>query len=168
MDRVHDMESSLQVRSYFPGAVGKMVELHATYYNDYWGLDVTFETQVGRELSEFIGGFREGRDFFRVADLGRDFAGGIAIDGHDPQRGVRLRWFLVDPRFHRQGIGSGLLEQAMGFCATAGYRRIYLWTFQGLETARRLYERAGFRLVEERPVHQWGRQIQEQRFELIL
>jgi len=43
---------------------------------------------------------------------------------------------------------------------------VYLWTFQGLATARRLYEKHGFRLAEERAGSQWGTQVMEQRFVL--
>jgi hypothetical protein len=56
----------------------------------------------------------------------------------------------------------------MSFCATAGYGRVYLWTFRGLEAAHHLYQRAGFRLVEEKAVAQWGQTIREQMFETIL
>jgi GNAT superfamily N-acetyltransferase len=66
------------------------------------------------------------------------------------------------------GIGRRLLEQAVSFCRSVGMARVSLWTFQGLDAARSLYEAAGFRITEERPVHQWGGKICEQKFELIL
>ncbi|PKN22614.1 MAG: GNAT family N-acetyltransferase [Deltaproteobacteria bacterium HGW-Deltaproteobacteria-21] len=155
-------------KGYFPGVVGKVIELHATYYHAHWGFDVSFETQEGRELCDFISRFREGVDFFRAALVERTFAGAIAIDaGPHPEEGVRLRWFIVDPRFHGKGIGRRLLEEAMSFCTTAGYVRVYLWTFQGLEAAHHLYQCAGFRLAEEREVAQWGQSIREQMFEMI-
>jgi GNAT superfamily N-acetyltransferase len=156
-------------KGYFPGVVGKVIELHATYYHEHWGFDVSFETQVGRELSEFVSRFRDGIDFFRVALAEGDFSGAVAIDaGPHPEEGVRLRWFIVDPRFQGKGIGRRLLDEAMNFCMTAGYGRVYLWTFRGLEAAHHLYQRAGFRLVEERSVAQWGQSIREQMFEVIL
>jgi hypothetical protein len=45
---------------------------------------------------------------------------------------------------------------------------VYLWTFQGLDAARRLYEKHGFRLAEEREGSQWGERVLEQRFVLDL
>ncbi len=39
---------NFEMRGYFPGVVGAIVQLHATYYSEYWGFDISFETQVGR------------------------------------------------------------------------------------------------------------------------
>ncbi|RJR45377.1 MAG: GNAT family N-acetyltransferase [Desulfobacteraceae bacterium] len=155
-------------KGYFPGVLGKVIELHARYYHEHWGLDLSFETQEGRELCDFMSRFREGADLFRAALVDGTFAGAIAIDaGPRPEEGVRLRWFIVDPLFQGKGIGRRLLDEALSFCASAGYRRVYLWTFRGLDAARRLYEGAGFRLAEENEVAQWGQSVREQMFELI-
>ena len=52
----------IEISGYYPGAVGKITEIHAVYYHENWGFDVSFETQVGRELSEFVSRFEEERD----------------------------------------------------------------------------------------------------------
>ena len=163
------MTDSEQVRlaGYFPGAIGKVVELHGAYYARFWGLDLSFEAQVGRELSEFMAAFDPKRDGFWVAMVGDRFAGAIVIDGHStPEQGARLRWFIVDPDFHGRGVGKLLMEAAMAFCKKAGHRTVYLWTFRGLDAARRLYERCGFTLAEEHGVDKWGGAIPEQKFTL--
>jgi GNAT superfamily N-acetyltransferase len=161
--------SDVQLTGYFPGAIGRITELHAIYYHDNWGLDVSFETQVGRELSEFISGFQKNHDGFWVATVAEEFAGSIAIDGKQAHvQEARLRWFIVDPAFQGRGIGRLLLKEAIAFCRSAGYKKIYLWTFEGLDPARSLYERAGFQLREEHEVNQWERDITEQLFEMNL
>lgn len=48
---------------YRPGVIGKITELHGSYYAENWAFDISFEAQVGRELSEFLRDFRVGRDF---------------------------------------------------------------------------------------------------------
>jgi len=45
---------------------------------------------------------------------------------------------------------------------------VFLWTFKGLEGARRLYETVGFKLCEESQIDQWGQTIREQKYELEL
>jgi GNAT superfamily N-acetyltransferase len=154
---------------YFPGVVSKITEVHAVYYYEHWGFDVSFETQVGKELSEFVRSFQAERDGLWTARKDEAFVGSIAIDGRDARsQGARLRWFIVAPDFQGTGIGNALITRAIKFCRSRKYPRIYLWTFKGLEAARRLYESHGFRLREEHDVAQWGQHIREQRFELIL
>ncbi|MEW6533264.1 MAG: GNAT family N-acetyltransferase [Thermodesulfobacteriota bacterium] len=160
---------SVEFTGYYPGVIGKVVELHAVYYHQHWDFDVSFETQVGRELSDFMADFRQDRDFFSAALADETFAGAIAIDGKSAQtEGARLRWFIVNPEFQGLGIGKALISQAVDFCRGAGFSRVFLWTFRGLDTARHLYEREGFVLTEEHEVSQWGNIIKEQRFDLIL
>ncbi|MEJ2222540.1 MAG: GNAT family N-acetyltransferase [Desulfobacterales bacterium] len=161
--------TAIKIHGYYPGVVGKITEIHAVYYHVHWGFDVSFETQVGRELSIFISEFDEARDGFWAATANDRFAGAVAIDGHNAMvEGVRLRWFIVDPEFQGAGLGLRLISRAVQFCRDKKYPKIFLWTFEGLDAARQLYEHQNFRLCETHEVDQWGQHIREQKFELIL
>ena len=158
-----------QYSGYYPGVAGKITEVHAVYYHEQWGFDISFETQVGRELSDFLAEFDSSRDGLWVARRNNMFAGAVVIDGRNAQsEGARLRWFIVVPVFQGHGIGRELISRAVEFCKTKNYRRIYLWTFEGLDTARHLYEEQHFKLSEQHDVDQWGQHLNEQKFELIL
>jgi GNAT superfamily N-acetyltransferase len=157
----------LDFQGYTPGTIGRITEAHAVYYHQHWGFDASFESQVARELSEFVSEFQVDRDGLWVADSGGRFAGSIAIDAKlSDTEGARLRWFIVVPAHQGSGIGRALLQEAVAFCRRKGYRSIFLWTFEGLTHARRLYEEIGFRLVQEHAVRQWGQPITEQKFVL--
>ncbi len=69
----------LELTGFFPGVIGKITELHDVYYNEHWGFDISFETQVGRELSQFMSNFHEDADGFWVALFRKRFAGAVAI-----------------------------------------------------------------------------------------
>jgi GNAT superfamily N-acetyltransferase len=166
-----NIKSSMKLEwtGYYPGVIGKVTELHAVNYHKNWNFDISFETQVARELSAFFINYRETRDGFWAVNTNGTFAGTVAIDGQlTGTEGARLRWFIVEPERQGLGIGKLLLEKAVTFCRKTGYHKIFLWTFQGLDAARRLYESEGFKLVEEHPVDQWGRKINEQKFELMI
>jgi GNAT superfamily N-acetyltransferase len=157
------------MQGYFPGVVGWVTEAHAVYYHRHWGFDARFETQVATELSAFVASFDPRRDGLWAASCEDRVVGSIAIDGHAARTaGARLRWFLVLPEFQGGGIGNRLVQTAVAFCRRRGYPAIFLWTFQGLAAARRLYEKCGFGLCEEHDVAQWGQRIREQKFELKL
>lgn len=159
----------IKIQGYYPGVIGKITEIHAAYYHQHWGFDVSFETQVGRELSIFMAEFDKDRDGFWAATARGKFAGSVAIDGHNAfAQGARLRWFIVDPEFQGTGLGKRLLSRAVQFCKNRQYPEIFLWTFEGLDAARRLYEHHDFRLIQTREADQWGQHIREQKFELRL
>ena len=56
------------------------------------------------------------------------------------------------------------MAQAMAFCDQRGFASTQLWTFQGLNAARKLYESFGFALVHEEAGQQWGSKVVEQQF----
>ena len=160
-------KNEIEFQGYSPGVIGRITEAHALYYHEHWGFDVSFETQVGRELSAFMAAFQEGRDGFWAATEGGRFAGSVAIDGREAHpEGARLRWFIVVQGYQGTGLGKSLLRRAVDFCRQTGFPRVYLWTFEGLDTARALYEGEGFRLCEKHAVNQWGQRITEQMYEL--
>ena len=68
-------------------------------------------------------------------------------------------------RFQPLHLGHlALLQQALAFCDQQAFEATQLWTFSGLDAARRLYESSGFTLAEEWPGQQWGETVTEQRF----
>lgn len=153
---------------YRPGAIGRIVEMHADYYSRHWGFGVFFEAKVAAELSAFMDRFEEGRDgLWTILDKER-ILGSVAIDGAKAgagEKGAHLRWFIIDPQLRGTGWGKRLLHEAVSFCDGKGYPQIYLWTFAGLHPARRLYESFGFRLVSQQEGAQWGTLVAEQLFE---
>jgi GNAT superfamily N-acetyltransferase len=95
--------------------------------------------------------------------------GSVAIDGSRAEsEGAHLRWFLVSDVLRGQGAGSQLLHEALTFCRLRGFPRVYLWTFAGLDDARRLYAKSGFVLTEEQVGLRWGTEVLEQRLECSL
>ncbi len=161
--------NGFKLTGYVPGAVGKITELHATYYSKHWGFDLFFESKIATELSELLNRFDETQNGFWIATLHERIVGSVAIDGREAQTsGARVRFFIVDSEFQGQGIGSMLLREAVGFCKKANFRRVYLSTFAGLDPARHLYEKFGFILCDESKDCHWGRTVTEQTFELIL
>ena len=154
-------------KGYAPGSIGRVVELHGRYYFENWRFGAFFEAKVARELSGFIDRYDDAHDGFWIATLDGQVKGSITIDGVDADgQGAHLRWFIVSDAIRGRGVGNRLMNEAMNFCKSKGYERVYLWTFEGLHPARHLYEKAGFELVKQHKGQQWGAEVSEQRFEL--
>lgn len=152
-------------KGYVPGSIGRVAELHGIYYHKNWNFGLFFEAKVASELAQFLGRYEEGRDGFWTVSVKDRVEGAIAIDAiHGMEEGAHLRWFIVSDELRGKGAGNHLIETAVRFCREKEYAKIYLWTFAGLSPARHLYEKAGFRLVEEHQGAQWGTAVREQRF----
>lgn len=157
------------VQGYLPGAIGRIAELHGVYYHQQWKFGLFFEAKIAIELSEFLKRYNESRDGFWTVLLNDRVEGAIIIDGmHNEKEGAHLRWFIVSDALRGQCVGNQLIQTAINFCRNRSYDKIYLWTFEGLEAARHLYEKSGFRLVEEHKGSQWGTEVNEQKFECSL
>lgn len=153
------------VEGYLPGAIGRITELHAEYYTKHWGFGLYFEAKVACELAAFLNRYEQGRDgFWCVTRRGR-IEGGITIDGIEAaEEGAHLRWFILAGDLTGSGLGHRLVQTALNFCRSADYKTVYLWTFEGLDAARHLYEKYGFRLDCENKGVQWGKPVIEQKF----
>lgn len=150
---------------YVPGCIGRIVELHGAYYAREAGFGVAFETKVAADLAAFCQRRAAGSDALWLAEHEGRIHGSIAIDASQyPESGAHLRWFIVSDEVRGQGVGTDLLEAALGFCKEHNYRKVYLWTFAGLHAARHLYEKRGFRLSRTQRGTQWGKEVDEQLF----
>lgn len=154
---------------YEPGLIGDIARLHARYYHQHWGFGAFFEAKVASELSEFVARYDPQRDCLWRLVEDDALHGTITVDGGGPRdEGAHIRWFITSDAARGGGHGRQLLESAVDFCREGGHGKTYLWTFEGLDAARHLYESLGFRMVEQHSGEQWGSRVQEQRFELVL
>ncbi len=152
---------------YTPGSIGRIAELHGTYYHDHWHFGLYFEAKVATELAAFLQRYDEARDGLWTAVVGGRIEGAIVIDGiHADTEGAHLRWFIVSAALRGRGVGRQLLDTAIAYCRQRPYDHVFLWTFKGLDAARHLYESLGFKLVHEQQGEQWGTTVIEQRFAL--
>eukprot|EP01037_Dinobryon_pediforme_P020595 gene20595-21267_t len=159
-----------EIRSgWWPGLIGWTVATHARHYHRDWAFGQLFEAKVAREMAAFFDRYDACIDAtLSCVDADGSPLACVTIDGSDPLLAAgmtHLRWFIVDERARGRGLGDRLMRQAMGFVDASGARGCYLTTFRGLDAARHLYERHGFRLVAEATAATWGRDVVEQRFE---
>lgn len=61
-------------------------------------------------------------------------------------RTCEMKRLYVLPAWHKYGLGRKLVEAAVSIAQQLGYRRVFLDTVTQLESANRLYSKAGFKL----------------------
>lgn len=141
-----------------PGDLGWVVHRHGVVYAEEYGWDETFEALVARVVAEYVDHRDPKRENAWIAEVDGEPVGCVFCVKKDDET-AQLRLLLVDPRTRGMGIGARLVEECLRFARRAGYEQIMLWTNDILQDARRIYERAGFELVDEERHYSFGHDL---------
>ncbi len=144
-----------------------MVHRHGVLYAQEHRYDERFEGVVAEVAARFLAHHDAKRERCWIAEKDGEFAGCVMLVKRSPTVG-KLRVLLVEPSARGSGLGMRLIQACIRFARRAGYRKITLWTHQSLSAARRLYRRAGFRMVSSHAVHKFGRDLVDEIWELPL
>jgi DNA-binding MarR family transcriptional regulator/GNAT superfamily N-acetyltransferase len=154
------------LRPFGPGDFGWVIQRHGAVYAAEYGWDATFEALVARVVADYVDNGRERGDAW-IAEIDGEPAGCVFCVPKT-ERVAQLRLLLVEPSARGRGIGGRLVEECVRFARRSGYDELMLWTNDVLAGARRIYQRAGFELVDEGPHHAFGHDLVEQTWRLKL
>ncbi|WP_109505573.1 bifunctional helix-turn-helix transcriptional regulator/GNAT family N-acetyltransferase [Nocardioides speluncae] len=162
-----DRSPGFTVRPARPGDHGWIVERHGALYRSEYGYDEQFEGMVAQIMADLIEAREDPGVAVWVAEQDGVRVGAICC-ARDDEETARLRCLLVEPTARGAGIGRYLVDECLRFARQAGYRRMVLYTHEGLDAARRAYERVGFTLEAAVPQHAFGTDVVEQTWALDL
>jgi ribosomal protein S18 acetylase RimI-like enzyme len=142
-----------------PGDIGRIIALHGEVYSKDCGFDTSFEVYVAQTLAEAGPTIASNQLKIWLAETPQgELLGCIAILHHHDLE-AQLRWFLVHEKARGKGLGKKLLNQAIAYCTTMRFQKVFLYTTASLETASQLYQKAGFQLLEEETAVRWGQKL---------
>jgi DNA-binding MarR family transcriptional regulator/N-acetylglutamate synthase-like GNAT family acetyltransferase len=160
-------EPEVTIRGLGPGDLGWVVQRHGEIYWNEFGWDQTFEGLVARIVADHLANARPRRAAAWIAEVDGARAGCVFCCEREPDV-AQLRILLVEPWARGLGLGARLVRECIEFARWAGYVKIVLWTNDVLVAARRIYQAAGFELVEEEPHHSFGHDLVGQTWSLDL
>ena len=160
-------ESVCTLREPKPGDVGWVIHREAVIYAQEYGFDRTYEALVAEIVADFAKNFNAQRERCWIAEVNGQNVGHVFLVQHrDRKNTARLRLLLVEPSARGLSVGTTLVEECVRFAREVGYRRISLWTQKDLVAAHRIYQKVGFKLIEEKPHHSFGKNLVAQTWEL--
>jgi DNA-binding MarR family transcriptional regulator/GNAT superfamily N-acetyltransferase len=149
---------TIVLRPPVPGDLGWVVQRHGARYAQEYGWDASFEALVARIVADYADQQDPRREAAWIAEVGGAPVGCVFCVAKDDTT-AQLRLLLVEPEARGMGVGTRLVEECLRFAGRAGYQQIMLWTNDVLAGARRIYQRAGFQLVEEEKHHSYGHDL---------
>lgn len=155
------------LRDPVPGDMGWIVHRQARLYATEYGWDASFEALLAEIVAQFVREFRPDREHCWVAESEGEIVGSAFVVRQDDQT-AKLRMLYVEPGARGMGLGRRLVDECLRFAADRGYQRMVLWTNDILVSARRIYQAAGFRLVESSPHHSFGKDLVSEVWERAL
>jgi DNA-binding MarR family transcriptional regulator/GNAT superfamily N-acetyltransferase len=149
------------------GDYGWAIERHGIIYQTQFGWGPRFEGLVAELFGKFALGHDPVLERCWIAELEGERVGCVFVAQREPQV-AQLRCLLVEPKARGKGVGAKLVNECISFARSAGYQRMMLWTNKGLDSARKIYESAGFKLVDEQPHEDFGIPLIGQNWEMAL
>ncbi len=148
------------------GDIGYLTYMHGWIYGREYHYSIVLEAYVAKTFYDFMTRYDPDGDRLWIVEHHKEIVVSIAIMGHGDK--AQLRWFLLHPDYRGLGLGRRLLNDALEYCRSKGYRSVFLETTDDLHQAVSLYTKAGFVRVAAKENHVWADNVTELRLELKL
>jgi DNA-binding MarR family transcriptional regulator/N-acetylglutamate synthase-like GNAT family acetyltransferase len=159
LERSPSKEERWRMRPLAEGDLGLIAHRQARIYHEEYGWDWTYEGLVCQILGAFVAGFHPAREDAWIAERHGSVAGSIFLMKSDDPAVAKLRLLYVEPGARGLGLGHALVATCIARARELGYARLTLWTQDILVAARRIYQGAGFRLVDSSPHRSFGHDL---------
>lgn len=168
MEKTNKMLDEIEIRTELrPGDLSYVVYQQTLLYQREHQFGFEFEGYGLEGMFEFYESYDPELDRIWICEHKGKIIGSLFLM-HRENNASQLRFFYIDSEFRGVGLGKKLMQLYMDFFKEKKYHSSYLWTFQGLDSAISLYTKYGFTLTEEARTKTFGKEVNEQRYDISL
>lgn len=149
------------------GDMGWVVQQHGEVYAREYGWDSTFEALVAEIVAGYVRQHQPEWERCWIAELDGERVGSAFVV-RKSKTVAQLRLLILTPQARGLGLGARLTDECLAFARSKGYKKMVLWTNSCLDSARALYARRGFQLVNSEPYTGFGKELVGETWELRL
>jgi DNA-binding MarR family transcriptional regulator/GNAT superfamily N-acetyltransferase len=160
-------QPKISLRTHRAGDMGWITMRHGALYAEEYGYGPQFEAMVADICAQFLKNFQPKWERCWIAELNAVPAGSCCLVRADAKT-AKLRLMFLEPWARGKGVAQKLVEECIAFAKKHNYEKIVLWTQSELVAARKLYERAGFKLTGTKPHADFGKKLVGETWELKL
>jgi DNA-binding MarR family transcriptional regulator/GNAT superfamily N-acetyltransferase len=150
-----------------PGDMGWVVQQHGEVYAREYGWDSTFEALVAEIVAGYVRKHQPEWERCWIAEVDGERVGSVFVV-RKSKTAAQLRLLILTPQARGLGLGARLTDECLAFARSKGYKKMVLWTNSCLDSARALYARRGFKLVNSEPYTGFGKDLVGETWELRL
>ncbi len=99
------------------------------------------------DINDISGVYGGDTSAFFVIKEGNRIVGTAGVK-NDSEKTALLRRLFVDKNYRKKGLGTSLIQTAVGFCKKKGYKEIVFRATDRMKNAMQLLEKNGFKAVE--------------------
>ena len=134
---------STKIRPYKSGDASGVIAIIREVFVDEHGWSSLFLREAIMTMRKMLMTMIPSVELFLVCESEEGLCGAMFLKRSDKETAF-IRWLVVKSGFRKRGIGREMLDMALKFSRSAGYRKIKLNTVGGLHRAMELYRNAGF------------------------
>ena len=141
-----------------PGDMGWVVQQHAEVYAREYGWNSEFEALVADIIARYVRNYKPDWERCWIAEQDGQRIGSAFVVRKSASV-AQLRMLILTPQARGQGLGARLTDECITFARAKGYKKIVLWTNSCLNSARAIYAKRGFQLIESEPYTGFGQKL---------
>ncbi|MBT8141036.1 MAG: GNAT family N-acetyltransferase [Gammaproteobacteria bacterium] len=137
----------MNIRTHQAGDIGWIISQHGLIYTSEFGFDPNFEIHIANKFVNLFGPDCPEFNTIWIMQSNGQRAGSIAV-WKKSESIAFINFVILKKEFRGQGFSRSLLDKVIQHCKLHNYKVVELETYSCLASARELYKKYGFVVIQ--------------------